>query len=238
MTGFVANFPVIGSQPMANFFDPDTVQRHPLGFRVTATDPYWGGAEFMYMQSGANFSAYELAHRNGLGVMVQVPNTANLGISLLVNIRNIAGNEYGWFMMSGKTPVRSNASVAAATAIGIAGTGIAGANSAGKQLLGARVQAAATTTVVKNCSGISGQRTLTINAGDSDGWFVGIRLSGTGIAAGTDVTSISPDGRTITVNNAFTAQINGGTITGTYNDTTNFYNVIEFNTLIAQGAIT
>jgi hypothetical protein len=111
-----------------------------------------------------------------------------------------------------------------------------GANSAGKQIVNARVVAPATTTVVKaNSVANSGSNRLQVT--NSDGWFIGAYLSGTGIAAGTTITDISPDGTQVTLSAATTAAVNGS-VTATYNNATIFYNVLHINRPFAQGAIT
>jgi hypothetical protein len=148
----------------------------------------------------------------------------------------MTSGDYGWVQISGITPVNCQASVAADTTFGIAAAGQGGANGAGKQVLNARVLVAAAATVVKaNC--ITTGLSIALQVPNSDGWFVGAYLSGTGIAGGATVVSISPDGRTVTMSAASTAAISGS-ITATYNNATVFYNVAHINRPFAQGAIT
>ena len=223
----------------------DTTPRVQPGQLITATDPWWGTGEFIYARAAGAIRQF------GLCVITQVfdstlnayrwdvteaPNTANLGRTLVVSPFALSSGQYAWFMCTGLTPVNCQASVAADTTFGIAAAGQGGANSAGKQVLNARVVAAATTTVAKaNCTAANGSLVLAVP--NSDGWFAGAYLSGTGIAAGATVVSIDPSGRFVTMSAATTALVTG-TITATYNNATVFYNVAHLNRPFAQGAIT
>jgi len=234
---------VLGQQQVAGFGLPDTTARHQPGLIVTGADNYWGGAEFIYAKANGSI------RQSGLCVLTpvvsgnaysynatEVPNTANLGRTLCVAMTVMTSGQFGWFMLAGITPVNMNASVAADTTFGIAAAGQGGANAAGKQVLNARVMVAGAATVAKAGSSANSGSNL-LNVQNSDGWFCGIYLSGTGVAAGATVTDISPDGRTVTMSAVSTAAI-AGTVTGTYNNATIFYNVAHINRPFAQGAIT
>lgn len=216
------------------------------GQLLTASDNWWGTGEFLFARAGGSIRAFGLcsilpvfdstlsAYRFDV---TEVANTANLGFELCVSQQALTVGQYSWFMVSGVTPVNCNASVAAGTTFGIAAAGQGGANTAGKQVLNARIAAAATTTVVKTgANAVSGSTVLQVPS--SDGWFVGAYLSGTGIQATTTVLSIDPSGRYVTLSLATSAAIVGGTITATYNNATVFYNVAHLNRPFAQGAIT
>ncbi len=221
-----------------------TPQMQP-GFISAAADNWWGFGEFIYARANGSIRAF------GLCVLTpvfdtslqsyrfdatEVPNTANLGRPLCVSQAIMTSGQYGWFCISGMTPVNCSASVAADTTFGIAAAGQGGANSAGKQILNARVMVAAAATVAKaNCTAANGSNQLQVP--NSDGWFIGVYLSGTGIAAGTTVTAIDPSERTVTLSANTTAAVNG-TVTATYNNATVFYNVAHLNRPFAQGAIT
>jgi hypothetical protein len=215
----------------------------PPGVFLTAVDPWWGAGEFIYARANGTIRPFGLcvvtpsfqtnAYRYDV---TEVPNTANLGRMLAVSMQSMVAGDFGWFCIAGLTPVDCNASVAADTTFGIAAAGQGGANTAGKQVLNGRVMAAASATVAKaNAQAASGSLQLIVP--NSDGWFPGVFLSGTGIAALTRVVSISPDGRTATLSVATTAAVNG-TVTATYNNATIFYNVAHLNRPFAQGAIT
>lgn len=221
------------------------VQLMEMGTIATAVNDWWGGAEFIYARAAgtiramglcvinATFNAGESRYRYDV---TEVPNTANLGQSLCVAMSGMATGDFGWFAISGLLPVNGTATVAANTALGITAAGQVGANTAGKQLLNARVAAPATTTVAKTlCTAANASRQLTVP--NADGWFVGVYLSGTGIAAGTTVVSVDPARRIVTLSADTTARVNG-TVTATYNNATIFYNVAHMNRPFAQGAIT
>ena len=241
MTTAASQYPLIGSQPVGNFFTPDNIQRHPLGAIITFDDPYWGGGEAIYLAipTSSAFKVGEVVYWDNGYNATDIPNTANLGfpiaLALNANASNASQVQYGWFQISGQGVALSTASVAAAAAIGITAAGKLGANSAGKQILNVRVAAAATTTVAKsNVQTVNGSPI--IRPFNTDGWFVGMALSGTGIPASTVVTAIDT-ARGVTMNNNATAT-GSVTVTGTYNDGTNFWNVLTMNGPNAQGAIT
>jgi hypothetical protein len=244
MTTAATAYPLIGSQPVGNFFVPDTTQRHPLGSIITFNDPYWGGGEAIYLQMPASTAlkvghilAYDTATAD---VASAAANTANLGKSIAFLMNAVASNasaQYAWCIISGQFPVYSNASVAADTGIGIVAAGQAGAQAAGKQILNCRVTKPATTTVVKANTQQFSSTVLRATVGGTDGWFVGVALSGTGVGAAAVINAIDPDNRTVTASVVSTAS-NSVSVTGTYNDATSFWNVCTFNRPFLQGAIT
>lgn len=235
----------IGAPPVNSAYNADTTARYPLGYQAVGLDSFFGPQELIYGKAGGAIAQYGLCvclpvFNSTTGqwdiTFTAVPNTANLGRALYVSAGDLASGEYGWFVQSGLTPVNCQASVAADTTFGIAAAGQGGANAAGKQILGGRVVAAATTTVVKAASeGVNGSTRLVV--ANTEGWFRGIYLSGTGIQAGTTVTDINPDGRTVTLSLALNAAASGN-VTGTYNNATVFYNIAHINRPVAQGAIT
>lgn len=250
MTTAATMIPLIGSQPIGNFFQPDTTQRHPLGAVVTFVDPYWGGGEAIYLQMPTSTAlqvgtllAYDTATSF---VASALANTANLGKGFAMLMNYVPSNtsaQFAWCITSGSFPMYSTASVAADTTAGITAAGQAGANSAGKQLLNLRVTKAATTTVTKaNTQTQNGTNILRVQ--NSEGLFVGCPISGTGIPASTYIGAISADGKSISMTTsdlatAANATATGSiTLTGTYNDGSKYWNVATFDRPSAQGAIT
>lgn len=234
-----------GMDGLNSAFAPDTTQRGIMGQIIPAVDPYWGGAEFEYVYVNdtlvtgslvsivSTFDATNLRWRREAKLAAS---TALKGSSLGVAMAPAVATNYAWIQVSGLGPIASNASVAADTAFAVAAAGQGGALAAGKQVCNARVAVAATATVVKVATGgITGGSTLNVN--NSDGWFVGLILTGTGMGASTKITAISQDGKTVTVSVVHTAAPSGN-ITATYNDGTIFFNVCEFNRPFQQGAIT
>lgn len=234
---------LVGAQQLAPYGLPDTTARAVPGLIYTAVDSFFGGGEFMYVKANGTIRQF------GLVVLTQVitsnavvfnatevPNTANLGRTLGVAMTSATSGQFFWVCIGGVVPVNCQAAVAADTTFGIAAAGQGGANTAGKQILNARVVIASSTTVAKaGCVANSGSNQLRIP--NAAGWFAGIPVSGTGIAALTTVTDIDPSGTIATLSLNTTAAVNG-TVTGTYNDGTIFYNIAHINRPFAQGAIT
>lgn len=240
---FALTSPNVGYQQIALFGVPDTTAREKTGTILTAVDRYWGPAEVIYCyangairQGGVCRMIPTKQTAGWRWEAVEVGNTANLGTPLAIAMCGMADKTFGWFMMTGLIPVNCTATVAADTALGIVATGQAGAIANGKQIVNARSIGAATATVAKTGNAANGSLVLQIN--DDAGWFVGLYLSGTGIAATTTIVDIDPSGTQVTLSLATTAAINAGTITGTYNNATVFYNIVEVNRPFAQGQVT
>ena len=218
------------------------------GFLAVAEDPVWGPGEFIFARANGAIRQYGLCvatpvwdstNRTHTMNMTEVPNTANLGRSVYVaqSAGAMSAGQYGWFMQSGITPINGTASVAADTTYGITAAGQVGANSAGKQILNSRVVTAATQTVAKTAlRGVSGSTIIEVQ--NTEGWFVGGFLSGTGVGASAVISAIDPMGRFIIASVANSAAVDGQTVTVTYNNATIFYNVAHLNRAFAQGAIT
>lgn len=216
------------------------------GFLARAEDPTWGPGEFILARANGAIRQHGLcvlipvwvpATRTFQWDATEAPATANMGRPLAVAqaYGAMTAGQFGWFMVSGLTPVNSNASVAAGSAWGIAAAGQGGANVAGRQALNALIVTPATQTVVKVGQGDAGS--TIINVPNTDGWFVGAFLSGTGVGVGAVITNIDPMGRFVVASVANSAAV-GGNVTATYNNATIFYNVAHLNRVFAQGAIT
>lgn len=214
------------------------------GFLLIGEDPYWGYGEFVYAQASAAINsmalcaivpAWDATNGRYTYYAAPVPNTANLGQEVGVSIQPLASGNWGYFKISGICPILSTASVAANTALGLTGAGAVGAVSAGKQILNARVINPATFTVTKpNTTGYSGSTIVKPNT--ASGLFVGVYVSGTGIASGAYVTGIDNAG-VVTLSAPNTGNVTG-TMTATYNNGTTFYNVVKLNRSFVQGQIT
>lgn len=230
---FAPQYSEVGVQPLSFRFVSDTVQRQPLGEKIAGVDRYWGGGEFVYLLSNDAVVQGSLITWDTTFKATLLANTANQGVSVAVALCAAASGNYFWAFISGdNVPVSAAASVAAGTTFGIGAAGQAGANSAGKQILSAKSVAASNATVAKaNTQTTNGSKVLQVS--NDDGWFPGVALSGTGIAASTTISSISSDGRFVTMNNAATAT-GSVTVTGTY---TGFI-LAQMDRPFAQGAIT
>jgi len=258
MTVAASQFPLIGGQPFSNSSllavevatsTSGYVPLIPVGTYGDFIDPYWGGVECIRLSIPVS-TAVKVGQGSTLTAdsgFVSVPNTANLGQPLAFSLSSIPSNatyvQYAWFVIAGRHPVLSGASVAANTAYGITAAGTFGANSAGKQVLNSRIQVAATTTVVKaNTAVTNGSPTLRVQ--NSDGWFVGLALSGTGIPASTEIGAIDASGTLVSMVQAGTSTAQNATattstsVTATYTSGSNYYNVAVSSRPLAQGAIT
>lgn len=234
---------IVGTQQLALFGLPDTTSRQQPGLIISAVDNYWGTGEFIYVRATATIrqgATCVIAPTVASGAYrfdaTEVGNTANLGQMVGIAMTPMTVGQFGWLCIAGVVPALANASVAANTTTGIVAAGQLGANSAGKQIVNARVVAPATTTVVK-ANSVANSASNRLQVINSDGWFIGAYLSGTGIAAATIITDISPDGTQVTLSANTTAAVNGN-VTATYNNATIFYNVLHINRPFAQGAIT
>lgn len=243
MTVAATQYPLIGSQPIGNYFTPDTTQRQPLGSILSADDPFWGGGEYVYGKANATLNQGQLCVWDSSWQFTACANTANQGRSVAFATYPMTSGQFGWFKVSGRCVANSTASVAAGTTTGITAAGQLGANSAGKQLLNAVVDQAATATITK-ANAVTRNGSPLLQVPNSDGLFVGLAISGTGIPASTYIGAISSDGRTITMTQSDLATAQNATatgaitVTGTMNDGTTYYNVVQCDRPFAQGAIT
>lgn len=237
---FAAIYGFAGTQPFNDWFVPDTVARQVLGTKVTAVDPYWGTGEFVYVKSAdviikGSLVMWDEAYNGAL-----LPTTANQGFPFGVAMAPMASGTFGWLQVSGRAVYKTNATVAADTAIGVATAGIAGTNTTGKQLVNVRNRIAATGTVTVTANVVASNSAILVPKG-YDGFFLGMALSGTGIVASTVVAALDPDGKRIYTGSAIgtTGDKNptasgSVTVTGTYTG----YGSGIINTPFAQGAIT
>lgn len=256
MTTAAVAYPLIGAQPVTNSSGVSVevataatgyVPLIPVGTIANFVDPYWGGIEAIRLSIPVATAVRvgSISTLTAAGSYVAVPNTVQLGQSLALCMSDVPSNatlvQYAWFAIAGRFPVLSGASVAADTAVGITAAGSAGAVAAGKQILNSRVQVAATTTVVKTAQTQSGTPYLRVS--NSDGWFVGLAITGTGIPATTSIGAIDASGTVITMVDTGTTTTDNATATGsvsvtaTYNDGTRFWNTLTFDRPTAQGQI-
>lgn len=233
-------YPITGSTPFNDWFTPDSTQRHPLGTRVMALDPYWGFGEFMYTVSGDAVIKGSLVVWDFSNSLVLLPSTTLQGFPFGVAMAPMASGVYGWILLAGLAVYKTSATVAADANVAIAAAGVVGASATGKQLVGVRNQKAATATTAITLVGTQSGNGILSTKG-YDGWFLGMALSGTGIPASTVVAALGADGRTVYTGSAIgtlgdkNSTVTGtATITGTYTG----YGAGQINHPFAQGAIT
>lgn len=228
----------------------------PPGAIVAGFDNYFGGVEFQYCffnSAVPPWTPVTIKHSTALvagrivPVASAVANTANQARPLGVAIANMAAGQYGWVAVYGLVPVLSTASVAADAALGITGAGTLGATSAGKEIENLVGVLPATTTVVKNCLLTANSPIVRVTGNNTiDGLFIGAAVAGVGIPAGAVVQTLDPDGTRFSMSAGpgvggavANATASGGVaVTATYNDGTNFYNVVSINRPFCQGRIT
>lgn len=250
MPGFAVS-DVVGVIPITSFYQLDNVPggdtlnqvTSPQGQIVMGQDPWWGGGEFVRCRAGGTIRQFGLvqiqptfnAAAPAFGqyeyLVTEYPVTANLGRTVGVAMRNATVGQYVWVQISGVTPASANASVAAGVTFGASAVGQIGANTAGRQILNAVCVAPSATTVIKRGTAPNASTILVVD--NTDGWFPGLALTGTGIAGSTVVSQVDINGKTVVLSLATTATVNGN-VTGTY---TNF-NIVHLNRPTSQGAIT
>ena len=89
---------VIGTQPIAV---TDTVQRHPLGTIVRATDPVYGAGDFIYLKGAANVAIGSWVTYNlddGSVTLLAANAIGPVGVAMSANV----ASQYGWYQISGK----------------------------------------------------------------------------------------------------------------------------------------
>lgn len=245
MSVFKLDQQYIGYPPIVGAYTTELIRG---GFLAEAEDAVFGGGEMMFARANGAIRNYgvcvftpvwDATNFRLTYNATEVPNTANLGRELGINVSGqaLASGQFAWFLVSGQCPVNCNASVAADTTFGIAAAGQGGANTAGKQIVNARVVTAATNTVVKAAQGLNGSNQINFPGSNNDGYFVGGALTGTGVGAAALVTFVDPMGAYILASVVNSAAINGN-VTQTANDATTFYNLATLNRAFAQGAIT
>lgn len=236
---FAPVYAFAGAQPFNDWFAPDTTQRHALGLSIEAVDPYWGLGSFIYIKSADAILKGSLVMVDESYNGALLPSTAGQGFPFGVAMAPMASGTYGWIQVKGRAVYKTNATVAADTAVAVAAAGIAGTLANGKQLLGVRNRVAATGTKTFTAQTQNGTNRLFVAAG-YDGAFLGMALSGTGIPASTVVAGLDPDGKTILTGSAIgtfgdknSTATGSITLTGTY---TGYGSGILINP-VAQGQI-
>jgi hypothetical protein len=209
------------------------------GTMMAAVDKVYGGGEFIFARANGSIRQFGLCTILPVWDSVnkiytynaaEVANTANLAQTLAVSQAVLTVGQYGWFQVQGVTPISAAASVAAGASFGIGGAGQIGAVAAGKQVLNAVSVAPATQTVVKAGTGLNGD--TVINVPDTDGLFLGMALTGTGVGAGV-IATIDPMGRYI-----ISTVANSAAVAGNVTATMTGFIVAAINRPFAQGAIT
>jgi hypothetical protein len=259
MTVASSQYPLVGSATCGNsssfieVADNDTLYTPsiPVGTIVDFNDPYYGAIKAIRLCVPKNTTAikvgtqavYSAAANAGITSnysYVINPVTANQCRPLAISINAVPLNasfaQYAWFALAGTLPVWALAATAINTPVYISAT--AGAAfvtlTAGRQLVGVNPVVAATGTVTKTATIVSGNPIVQVAS--SDGLFVGQSTTGA-TAAASLITAISADGRSVTL--AANANATGVvSLVATNNDATNFFPICQFNFPFNQGNVT
>ena len=199
--------------------------------------PNWGVCELLWVRStsSSTFNPGRLLHIDKDFTILDVPDTANTGRPVYVSLTKwAAGNtttQYGWVLRSGIAPVQY--AVAATTgAVYCTDAGRATPTAAaGQQVLNATCLIAAASAFTRSGTTQNGSKLVKIAR--TNGIFYDLTVSGTGVAASTEVESIGASGTEFMMNNAATAT---GTVTLTFTPTN--FGICHFDRAFIQGQIT
>lgn len=217
---------VAGANATAYSTSPGTVAQFQLGTKATGIPDAIDSADadsancygdFIYVKSGA-------AHEVGTAIVVDhklvtsaLPATAGTGQPFgIAATRFTAADEFGWMQLYGQAPVLMSEAVDAADPLFVTGAGTLGDTAAaGLQALGVlcKIGSAGATT---KASSVTRNGSTFVQLTNTTGLYAGIAVSGTGIAASTEITSIDPGNNSIVINNAATAS---GSVTLTFTHT-------------------
>lgn len=209
-----------GATPFNDWFTPDTTQRHQLGLELDAFDNYWGAATFRYVKSNDTILKGSLV-RIGVApthLAVLMPSTANLGQPVGVAMAPMASGTYGWIQVVGNAIYAMGATAAADAAVGIhtAAGSLSGTIVAGKGIIGIHHYKAPAATLTWTANTYAGKGYIDIPSG-YDGMYLGMVLTGTGVAAATVVAAkLDPNGTRVYTGSAIgTLGDKNSTATGT-----------------------
>lgn len=110
----------LGIQPIAS---TSTVQNHALGTIVRATDPTYGGGEFIYLKGVVATVVGSLVNYDSfLATTALAPATGGIGpvaVSMSINV----ASQYGWYQIGGVAAVKApNAMTPGAAVFALAAT--------------------------------------------------------------------------------------------------------------------
>jgi len=257
MTTAALSYPLSGTPMIGNsssfieVADNDTLYRPiiPVGTVVAYNDPYYGTGTAIRLVVPKNTTAFRVgtlalaAAATNAGVLsnysyVVVPVTASQNKPVFISLNAVPLNasfaQYAWFGVTGTSPVWGLSAIATTDKPHISATAgaVFATATAGRNLIGLTPVVASTGTVVKANVRIQAGSPL-LQVSNSDGWFVGQSVSGTGITTSL-ITAISGDGLTVTL--ASNSTVTGATsATATNNDATNFFPICQYaNGVTAQ----
>ena len=252
---------LVGLQPADSFFLPDLIRRSNPGTIIQYSDKYWGGGELVYLRAAGTIAAFHWCTLSRVLTTYTAANspftdgsagtvsemtatvmaTAGVGSSqpLAISMSDLTVGQYGWFFIAGSVP-------AAAQVSGVVGL-INGDSTGpgrhsyvainGRQILSAvNNQALAVGPAKTAIRGRPGASFITVS--NTDGWFKGITLAGTGIGTNAKITAIEPGGQKVTVDVVNSALVTGN-ITSALSTAAAapFYGIVTMQRPHLQGAI-
>lgn len=103
----------IGSQPIA---ETSTVQQVPIGTIISAVDPAYGEAEFIYLKGVGSTIAGSAVIYNEAAITTTLTTATTSGPIAIAMSANVLAN-YGWYQLTGEAIVSVAASVLADGAV-------------------------------------------------------------------------------------------------------------------------
>ena len=100
---------LVGAQGINN---TDTVQNNILGTRVFATDPTYGGGEFVYLKGAASTVVGSVVIYDQYAGTTTLATAGSRGPVAVAMSANVAG-QYGWYQVSGSAVVKAAGTVVA-----------------------------------------------------------------------------------------------------------------------------
>jgi hypothetical protein len=219
-----------------------TTQLMPYGSIIRAYEPIYGGGEFIYLQGAASTVNKDLVSYSSMtGVTTRHVAAANSNQTLAVAMAALVASNWGWFQCSGAAVVNGSGTQALGLVYTVGTSTVTSSATAGMEIQGSRIILASASTFTKTVTTRNGSFQLYVP--NFDGLFVGLPVSGTGIAAssviaaGVDggpsaVGGTPGGGGFVNLNNAMTAD---GTVTGTFTRTN--YPVINGNRYAQLGSV-
>lgn len=141
------DFGLVGHQPIA---DTSTTQNHPLGTVISAHDPTYGAAEFVYLKGVASTVVGSIVNYKGTTYQTALGFAGeNVPAPLAVAMSANVASQYGWYQISGLAVAAKACTVSFAAAAKVAvgsSSGLAVATLSGQEILGAMVSAVASAT--------------------------------------------------------------------------------------------
>jgi hypothetical protein len=136
----------VGAQAIA---DTSTTQNHPVGDIVQATDPTYGGGEFIYLKGIGSTAVGSLVTYNlvsGTTALAAVGTNKAQPIAVAMSA-NVA-SQWGWYQISGIAVCKKTCTVslAANAAVGVLTIGLIAGTGSGKEISGALVAVVASAT--------------------------------------------------------------------------------------------